>query len=110
MTIAAGGWGLQLVGRRLVPMNSANNSTTVFERLGPSGYAVTLAAVVIACLALGASISMLLATSHHPIAPVQIMRTGNLAPERSLEGVNSMSALATRNLRSGTTQPRTKPD
>jgi hypothetical protein len=59
-------------------MNSANNSATLLERLGPSGYAVTFAAVVMACLALGASISMLLATSHHAIAPVQIMRTGNL--------------------------------
>jgi hypothetical protein len=73
-------------------MNSANNSATLFERLGPSGYAVTFAAVVMACLALGASISMLLATSHHPMAPVQIMRTGNFTPERSLEGANSTSA------------------
>ena len=60
-------------------MNSADNSATLFERLGPSGYAVTFAAVVIACLALGASVSILLATSHHPIARVQMMRTGNSA-------------------------------
>jgi hypothetical protein len=90
MTMMAGGWWPTVSLAETVPMNTASSSATLFERLGPSAYAVTFAAVVMACLALGASISMLLTTGHHPIAPVQIMRTGNLAPELSLEDANSL--------------------
>jgi len=55
-------------------------SITLFNHLGKIGYLVTLFAVVIACLAVGAAISLLVSAGRGPTAPisphaVQLVRT-----------------------------------